>query len=105
MTKRKRKRDRTGRTLENAVARIEQMLDPNSKVTQNERLADRAGNKREYDVVIRGQFVTAAAGHVRPHDHAPVPARKRTTGARPVVVEDSRGRSYTGARCRRTLER
>jgi hypothetical protein len=46
----------TGVPLEKAVARIQQMLDPNSKVTHNEILADRSGNKRQYDVVIRGHF-------------------------------------------------
>jgi hypothetical protein len=32
------------------------MMDPNSTVTHNEKLMDRVGNKRQYDVVIRGHF-------------------------------------------------
>src|SRR5260370_12607714 len=32
------------------------MMDTNSIVTHNELLEDRVGNKRQYDVVIRGQF-------------------------------------------------
>ena len=32
------------------------MMDPNSTVTHNEKLKDRVGNIRQYDVVIRGQF-------------------------------------------------
>jgi hypothetical protein len=45
-----------GLSLEYAVARIQQMMDPNSTVTQNEKLVDRVGNKREFDIVIRGFF-------------------------------------------------
>jgi hypothetical protein len=45
-----------GVSLERAVARIQQMMDPDTKVTHNERLEDRAGNKRQFDVVIRGTF-------------------------------------------------
>jgi hypothetical protein len=45
--------------LERAAARIQQMLDPHSKVTHNETLIDRLGNKRQFDVVVRGTF----AGH------------------------------------------
>jgi hypothetical protein len=43
-----------GAGLEEAVARIQAMLDPKSQVTKNERLVDRLGNTREFDVVIRG---------------------------------------------------
>ena len=50
------KKERPGTKLEKIVARIQQMLDPNSSVTHNERLADRLGNMRQYDVVIRGTF-------------------------------------------------
>ena len=42
--------------LEKVVARIQQMMDPNSTVTHNEVLEDRVGNRRQYDIVIRGQF-------------------------------------------------
>lgn len=45
-----------GRELEEAVARIQQMMDPSSTVTRNEKLVDRVGLEREYDVVIRGVF-------------------------------------------------
>ena len=46
----------TGVSLEKTVARIQQMMDPESKVTHNERLVDRVGNTRQYDVIIRGRF-------------------------------------------------
>jgi hypothetical protein len=49
----------TGIPLEKAVARIQEMIDPNSHVTHDELLTDRLGNKRQFDVVIRGTF----AGH------------------------------------------
>jgi hypothetical protein len=42
--------------LEKAVARVQEMLDPNSEVTHNEVLHDRLGNKRQFDVIIRGTF-------------------------------------------------
>src|ERR1700694_2881048 len=45
-----------GIALEKAVARIQQMMDANSTVHHNETLEDRVGNKRQFDVVIRGQF-------------------------------------------------
>lgn len=45
-----------GLSLEKAVARLQQMLDPSSTVTHNERLTDRIGNRRQFDVVIRGKF-------------------------------------------------
>jgi hypothetical protein len=45
-----------GIPLEKAVARVHEMLDPSSKVTHNEVLEDRLGNKRQFDVVIRGTF-------------------------------------------------
>lgn len=52
----KRKREAPGIHLETIVARLQQMMDPNSTVTHNEILEDRVGNRRQYDVVIRGQF-------------------------------------------------
>jgi hypothetical protein len=52
----KKKKDAPGITLEKVVVRIQQMMDQNSIVTHNEILEDRVGNKRQYDVVIRGQF-------------------------------------------------
>src|SRR5215831_18005210 len=48
--------DLPGISFEKTVAAIQQMMDPNSTVTHNEKLTDRVGNKRQYDVVIRGQF-------------------------------------------------
>ena len=46
----------TGVSLEQIVARIQQMMDPHSTVTWNEWLTDRVGNRRQYDVVIKGEF-------------------------------------------------
>jgi hypothetical protein len=48
-----------GIALEKTVARLQQLLDPSSKVTHNEKLKDRTGNVRQYDVVMRGTW----AGH------------------------------------------
>ncbi len=55
-TRKERKRDLSGVSLEKLVAKIQQMMDPKSVVSHNEVLEDRVGNKRQYDVVIRGQF-------------------------------------------------
>jgi|RhiMethySRZTD1v2_1073278.scaffolds.fasta_scaffold365401_1 hypothetical protein len=48
-------KDKSGKSLEKAVARIQQMLDPGSVVTHNEYIIDRLGHRRQFDVVIRGQ--------------------------------------------------
>ncbi len=48
--------DAPGITLEKIVARIQQMMDPNSVVKHNEQLKDRVDNTRQYDIVIRGHF-------------------------------------------------
>src|SRR5579871_2154277 len=48
--------DLPGIRLETIVARIQQKMDPNSTVSHNEKLVDRLGNKRQYDVVIRGHY-------------------------------------------------
>jgi Restriction endonuclease len=48
--------DLPGISLEKTVARIQQMMDPNSVVTHNEKITDRFGIKRQFDVVIRGTF-------------------------------------------------
>lgn len=45
-----------GIAFEKLVAKIQQMMDPNSTVTHNEKLLDRVGNTRQCDVVVRGQF-------------------------------------------------
>ena len=46
----------TGVPLEKIVTRIQQMMDPHSTVNWNEWLTDRVGNRRQYDVVIKGEF-------------------------------------------------
>jgi hypothetical protein len=52
-------RDKTGKFFEKAVARIQEKLAPDAKVTHDEELTDRTGASRQYDVVIRG----TNAGH------------------------------------------
>lgn len=52
----KQKKISPGISLEKVVCQIQQMMDKNSTVTHNELLEDRVGNKRQYDVVIRGKF-------------------------------------------------
>jgi Restriction endonuclease len=49
-------RDKTGKTLEQAVGRIQRMLDPDSVVTHREKIINRLGISREFDVVVRGKF-------------------------------------------------
>ena len=49
-------RDKTGKTLEQALGRIQQMLDPDSIVTYREKIINRLGIPREFDVVVRGRF-------------------------------------------------
>jgi hypothetical protein len=58
--------DAPGVGLEKVVARIQQMMDRNSTVTHNEWLVDRIGLRRQYDVVVRGQF--AGQPHYQPSD-------------------------------------
>jgi Restriction endonuclease len=48
--------DKSGRSLEQAVAAIQQLFDPQSTVTTNEFIVDRLGNSREFDVVVRGNY-------------------------------------------------
>jgi hypothetical protein len=63
--------DRPGIGLEKMVARIQQMFDPNSTVTHNEWLVDRIGNRRQFDVVIRGTvWGRGALGVVECKDHS-----------------------------------
>jgi hypothetical protein len=57
-TYRSRKKSRRGKALEEAVARIQQLLDPGSTVTRNEKIKDRLGYPREFDVVVRGRLGT-----------------------------------------------
>ena len=47
-------KDKSGKSLETAVARIQQLLDPGSVVTHGEWIADRLGTRRQFDVVVRG---------------------------------------------------
>lgn len=49
-------KDKTGKSLEKAVAKIQQMMDPNSTVTHNEYLNTKLGHRRQFDVVIRGKL-------------------------------------------------
>ena len=52
-------KDPTGKSLEQVVGRIQQMMDPASEVTYRERIPNRLGITREFDIVVRGHF----AGH------------------------------------------
>src|SRR5438046_1944612 len=47
---------RPGVSLEKAVAAVQQLMDKTTKVTHNEFIIDRLGNRRQFDVVIRGSF-------------------------------------------------
>lgn len=59
-----------GIPLELSVVRIQQMLDPDSKITHNETLPDRLGNQRQFDVVVRGTFAgQAVLGVLECRDH------------------------------------
>lgn len=58
------------------MARIQQAIDPTSKVEHDVVLEDRVGNKRQYDVVIRGSFagqpvlgVSSQALKLAAHEH------------------------------------
>lgn len=60
-----------GISLEKVVARIQQMMDPNSTVTHNEKLIDRVNIERQYDVVIRGRFAgQPVLGVIECKDHS-----------------------------------
>ncbi len=52
-------RDKSGKSLEQIVGRIQQMMDPCCSITYREKIKNRLGIEREFDVVIRGHF----AGH------------------------------------------
>lgn len=58
MTKKKniKKVKNTGTSLEQAVARIQQLMDPGTVVEHNVTLADRLGINSQFDVVIRGSM-------------------------------------------------
>lgn len=69
--KAKKRKSPPGLPLELAVARIQQMFDPNSTVTHDEKLRDRVGNIRQYDVVFRGHFAgQPAIGVIECKDHS-----------------------------------
>src|SRR5579863_1121543 len=53
---RKKAAQQPGVALELLVARIQQMMEPNSTVTHNEWIVDRFGIKRQFDVVVRGKY-------------------------------------------------
>lgn len=50
----------TGKPFERIVAQIQAKLDPNSAVSHDEYIVDRLGQRRQFDVVIRGQFAGQA---------------------------------------------
>src|SRR5205085_1852164 len=56
MAKKKRNKLLPGESFERAVHRIQTLMDPSSTVTHNEKLLDKVGNTRQFDVVIRGTF-------------------------------------------------
>jgi Restriction endonuclease len=63
--------EQPGISLELVVAKIQQMMDPGSEVSHNERIVDRVGNLRQYDVVIRGKFGgRSVLGVVECKDHS-----------------------------------
>ena len=76
----KKEKDAPGVSLEKIVCRIQKMLDSKSNVTHNERIVDRVGNRRQYDVVIRGKFAgRTVLGVIECKDH------KRKKG--PATIE------------------
>ena len=50
------KRKKLGVAFERAIALIQSELDPKAIVTHDERLLDRHGHRRQFDVVIRGRL-------------------------------------------------
>ena len=50
------KKENPGISFEKVVAELQRQLDPNSEVTHNEWIVDKLGNRRQFDVVIRGKF-------------------------------------------------
>jgi hypothetical protein len=52
-------KDKSGKSLEQVVGRIQQMMDAQCKISYREKIVNRLGISREFDVVIRGFF----AGH------------------------------------------
>jgi hypothetical protein len=49
-----------GVSFELAIAAVQRLVDPGAVVTHNERLKDRLGHWRQFDVVIRGNFAGQA---------------------------------------------
>src|SRR5579871_3250660 len=80
--------DLPGIRLETIVARIQQKMDPNSTVSHNEKLVDRLGNKRQYDVVIRGHYAgRPILGVIECKDHS----RKKGFTPQALVVAEHEG--------------
>jgi hypothetical protein len=52
-------KDRTGKSLEQAVTRIQQLMAPGATIERGVRIQNRLGIPREFDVTVRGEF----AGH------------------------------------------
>lgn len=48
--------DNPGIEFERIVAEIQSQVDPSARVVHNEKITDRLGQKRQFDVVIRGEF-------------------------------------------------
>jgi hypothetical protein len=55
-SRKKKSRKKPGMSLEQAVARVQQLMDPNTTVARNEKIIDRLGHENECDVVVRGSF-------------------------------------------------
>ena len=49
------KEDKPGRSFEKAIAAIQKKLDPSATVSHDERIVDRFGHSRQFDVIIRGK--------------------------------------------------
>lgn len=52
----KKNKDGPGIAFEKLVAAMQARIDPTSQVTHNEKVVDRLGHSRQFDVVIRGSF-------------------------------------------------
>ncbi len=53
--------DLPGIGFEKAVAVIQEQIDPTSSVYHNEKIIDRLGHARQFDIVIRGTFANNCA--------------------------------------------
>lgn len=50
------RRERLGIEFEKIVSDIQSRIDPNATVLHNQRIVDRHGHSRQFDVEIRGKF-------------------------------------------------